>query len=179
MPSPRTTGATATSRIENFIPRSVIVPYVQISAKRKTQQRSYHHYCRSERQCQNSNHHCDRNHKQPDHFIESFVIDVATYQIIRDDSIIQPLATTVSEEGSDPLRYLLSSSRSKSPFNSITQRVLDARGVGSPLPSSNHSQTCSNSKSVCNIADAEKLPLQVPVRLRMLRCNLPPLPISS
>ena len=32
MPSPRTTGATATSRIENFIPRSVIVPYVQISA---------------------------------------------------------------------------------------------------------------------------------------------------
>ncbi len=32
MPNPRTTGATATSKIENFIPKRVIVPYVQIRA---------------------------------------------------------------------------------------------------------------------------------------------------
>ena len=32
MPNPRTTGATATSKIENFMPKRVIVPYVQIKA---------------------------------------------------------------------------------------------------------------------------------------------------
>ena len=177
MPSPRTTGATATSRIENFIPRSVIVPYVQISAKRKTQQRSYHHYCRSERQCQNSNHHCDRNHKQPDHFIESFVIDVATYQIIRDDSIIQP-SLPLSRRKDLILRYLPLSSRSKSPFNSITQRVLDARGSLRSCHPTTHKLVRTRSR-YATLRTQQKLPLQVPVRLRMLRCNLPPLPISS